>query len=326
MHLVVIGVDISKEWFDIDGLEPVGKERFDNTKAGFNALQRILKRKRLNKVRVCMEATGQYYAALAKFLHEKGHEVVVVNPACIKKFGQSELRRAKTDPLDARLIRQYCEEKYDRVKLWLPPAPEFQTLKELSRRREQLVNSRTREKNRSKAGYQSPGIVQSIERTVAFLEKEIDCIEQQILELLKNFPELRRLVKLVDSVPGVSNITAVKVVAELPEPLWEARSAAAFAGLVPNIDRSGKRNGRGSLSRVGHSSLRQAMYLPAVTAATVSKGPLSEFYQRLLKKGKAKKQALVAVARKMLGIIAAILRTGKPYQKSYQNHNLSTAA
>lgn len=312
--LPVVGADISQEWFDVD--YGSGVQRYENTGKGFRALQRALIKHGLTKVRICMEATGLYFEDLAIFMYEVGHEVIVANPASIKGFSRCELRRAKTDALDARLIRQYGTDRYDREKLWQPPSPEMKKLKELSRRRTQLVNALGAEQNRLQAGFKTPEVIASIKRQIESIRAEIKTIEQVIKKHLADTPELAKLVKLADTVPGVSQITAVTIVAEVPECLWDVRSAAAYAGLAPGPDHSGKRKGKQSLCRIGKALLRRAMFFPAVTASTVSKNnTFSDFYHRLLARGKTKKQAIVAVARKLLGVVVTILRTGVPFNQ-----------
>lgn len=317
MKLPIVGIDISQEWFDAE-ISPLAKgQRFANNESGFKALQKLLKKHKIGTVRICMEATGMYFDGLAAFMHDQGHEVVVVNPQCIKAYSRSELRRAKTDPLDAKLIAQYCGDKYDRLHLWTPPSPLFRSVRDLLRRREQLLEMRSAEKCRLSAGYDSDVVLTSMHAHNDFLSKQVQVLETHIRELIASDDELKRLVALADTVCGIGWITAATLITEVPPALWDGRLAAAYSGLAPRVDQSGKRRGVGCLSRVGNARIRRCLYMPAISAIRAD-GPFREFYLRLISRGLKKKQALLAVARKMLHVVFAILRSGIPYNLGYK--------
>lgn len=318
MRIPSAGVDISAEWFDVAMPQIKLKERFDNNAAGFKLLQKQFKKHGITKARICMEATGLYFEKLAEFLHANGHEVVVVNPQCIKSFARSELRRAKSDPLDAALIQTYCEEKYERLHLWQPQPEAYRNVREILRRRQALVEQRTAEKNRKKAGFSSKQVLHSIEKVIAFLDQEIKELETEAFSIIKAHQEMSELIALIVSIPGVSRLTAAKLLAEVPRVLWTGRLAAVFAGVIPSNNSSGKSQSNSRLSKIGNSHIRHALYMPAICASRYNP-VLKAFYQRLIGRGLRKKQALTAVMRKLLHLVFGVVRSKKKFDPAYQN-------
>jgi transposase len=317
MKLPVVGVDISKLWFDIYIPSVRLKGQFSNDMKGFKLLLKQLKKYRIVKARVCMEATGLYFEGLAEFLHANGHEVVVVNPQCIKSFARSELRRSKTDPLDAALIAQYCEEKYARLNLWNPLEPEYKKIRELLRRRAVLVADSTAEQCRLKAGFSCKENIDSIKHHLAWLKEEIKRVERLVKEAIAAHQELSRAVALVATIKGVGWKTAAIVLVEVPQVLWDGRLAAAFAGLVPHKDKSGSSRNFTYLSKVGSEHLRAALYMPALSAARTNP-LLKPFYDRLRERGLKHRQALSAVMRKILHLVFGVLRNGQAFDQHYE--------
>ncbi len=325
MKLPVMGADISKTWFDIDIPQVKLKKQFSNDIKGFSQLLKQLKKSGNTKIRVCMEATGLYFEPLAEFLYAHGHEVVVVNPQCIKSFSRSELKRSKTDPIDAALIAQYCEEKYDRLNLWKPLEPEYKKIRELLRRRTALVADSTAEKCRLKAGFSCNDNIDSIKRHLVWLQEEIDALEILVQETIAAHPELSKAVTLIDTIKGIGWLTAAIVLVEVPQVLWDGRLASAFAGLVPHKRKSGTSQNSTYLSKVGSEHLRAALYMPALSAKC-SNPLLKLFYDRLRKRGLKHKQALTAVMRKLVHLIFGVLKNGQAFDQNYQAKRRPTTA
>jgi transposase len=316
-QLPVVGVDISKLWFDVYIPSVRLKEQFPNDINGFKLFLKQLKKHRIVQARVCMEATGLYFEALAEFLYANGHEVVVVNPQCIKSFARCELRRSKSDPLDAALIAQYCQEKYAQLNLWKPLEPEYKKIRELLRRRAVLVADSTAEKCRLKAGFSCKDMLDSIKRHLAWLKEEIKKVERLVKETIAAHPELSKAVALVTTIKGLRWLTAATVLVEVPQILWDGRLAAAFAGLVPHKDQSGSSRNFTYLSKVGSEHLRAALYMPALSAARTNP-LLKPFYDRLRKRGLKHKQALSAVMRKILHLVFGVLTSGTAFDQHYE--------
>lgn len=317
MNLPVVGVDISKNWFDICIPSVKLKVQLTNDLAGFKKFLRLLKKHRIAKARVCMEATGLYFEALAEFMHNHGNEVVVVNPQCIKSYSRSELRRCKTDPLDAALIAQFCEDKYSRLNLWAPIAPSIKAARELLRRRASLIADRTAEKCRLKAGFSNKETLQSIAQHIAWLDREIKQLEMQAKEVIALDPELLKAVLMAETIKGVGWLTAATILVEIPQILWSGRLAAAFAGVIPQQKKSGTSMNTTRLSRVGSEHLRAAMYMPAKSASRTNP-ILKPFYERLRARGLKHKQALTAVMRKLLHLVFGVIRSGQSFDPLYE--------
>ena len=323
-RLPIVGVDISSQWFDASNRSIKLDDNFENNKEGFKRFVKRLKKAGIKKARICMEATGLYFEELSEFLHAKGHEVVVVNPQCIKAYASSELSRSKSDPLDARLIEMYGEEKYSKLRLWQPLPEPHKTIREIMRRRQALVDERTAEKNRAAAGFSSPQVRSSISRCIEFLDEQIAELESEAFRLMKEDPELSELVELVTSIPGVGDLTAVSVLVEVPRVLWNGRLAAVFAGVIPSRKSSGKARVQSRLSKIGSSRLRGMLYMPAVCAIRCN-SLLKDFYQRLLNRGLKEKQALTAVMRKLLHLIFGVIQTGSRFDSRYEEKRRALA-
>jgi transposase len=318
VKLPVIGIDISKPWFDVEIPQCKHRERFEQNTSGFKLFLKRLKKHGITKARICMEATGLYYEKLAEFLHAHGHEVVVVNPQCIKAFSRSELRRSKSDPLDAGLIASFCQQKYEQLHTWQPLPAHYKQVREMLRRRQALIDFRTAEKNRLKAGFSSSEVLSSIRQMIDTLSKQIKELERLAFKIVDGDSELKQLVDLADSVGGISRLTAAIVLVEVPRVLWSGRLAATFAGVIPSKESSGTSLNRSYLSRVGSARLRQALYMPAVVAS--QKNPvLKAFYECLVARGLKSKQALTAVMRKLLHLIFGVLKTGKRFDPLYES-------
>lgn len=310
-----VGVDLAKASFAVaiyDGNSTYIEGTFDNTAKGHGKFHSFLRKHHALDALVAMEATGNLYKALAKHLVNQGRRVSVVNPTCIHNYAKSQLKRNKTDPADARTIANYAATQS--LRLWSAPSPEAEELQTLSRCRGDLVAEQTRVKNRLQANPSSNTVRASLKAQRAFLEEQIAEIERAIKELLKQHPELERATKLLITIPGVAWVTAVTVLAELPELalFTSARQLAAYAGLTPARNQSGKKDGKAHLSRIGSRRLRTALYMASLIAQSCN--PLIKpFAERLKNNGKSRKTVIAASMRKLLHIIYGVLKSGQPF-------------
>lgn len=319
--MAILGIDISKEFFDatlIDDMEQSYHRQFQNKVTGFEQLQNWLQKYQISNLHVCMEATNIYWEDLAYFLHKQGYQVSVVNPARIKGFAQSQLNRNKTDKLDSQLIATFC--KLIKPKLWTPPTPEQKRLRALVRHLQTLKKDLTQHTNRLRDA-QDQMVKESLEAIIQMLNTQISSIEQQIEQFIDTHPDLKQKRDLLMTIKGIGAKTATIIIAEMHD-LAEydnARAVAADAGLTPSHHISGtsvKR--RPKISKIGKSSVRGALYLPAMTA--IRYNPIiSAFKERLLKRGKAVKVIIVAAMRKLLHIAFGVLKNGKPFDPNYAN-------
>ena len=312
--MTAVGIDVAKHTLAVDLMLPDGRHRQKhcaNASAGHAELVRWLGRYAVAPVAIGVEATGGYQEAVAIVLHDAGFAVSVLNPAAIAAYGASQLRRAKTDPTDAALIADYMRTQTPPV--WTPAPVEARQLQALVRRLDALLEMRTQESNRLEL---AAAIVRpSITATVAHLDTQIATVKQQIAHHIDQHPTLRAQRDLVQSIPGIGETTAAIVLGELLDiaRFTSARQLAAFTGLVPRVRQSGTSvRGHGTLSKLGSSRLRKALYFPALTA--VRYNPiLTRFAARLRAAGKAKMVIVAAVMRKLIHQIYGVLRSGRAF-------------
>ncbi len=315
----VLGIDIAKGKFDVVLMRADGKRRwrtFANRAEGFEALRGWLDQQGARPVHACLEATGTYGLALATFLHQAGQPVSVVNPACIKAFADSELKRTKTDKVDAGLIARFCRAM--RPALWQPPSPELATLQGLVRRLESLQEMAVQERNRLAAPGLTAPVKESLVRTRELLEEEMKRLRSQIEDHLKGHPRLKQQRELLTSIIGVGPTTANVLLAEIWERDFEkAREVAAYAGLVPQERQSGSSvRGKARLSKKGNQRLRKALYWPAIVAMRYNP-VLAAFARRLREAGKPKMVAIAAVMRKLLHLAFGVLKHQRPFDPNW---------
>ncbi|MBD1843933.1 IS110 family transposase, partial [Cyanobacteria bacterium FACHB-63] len=274
---------------------------------------------RIEQVHACLEATSTYGEAVAEFLVEQGHTVSIVNPARIKGFAVSELSRSKTDKADAQLILRFLMAL--RPEPWQPPAPEVKQLQMLLRRLEALQQMIVQEQNRLETT--TVTLRKSIQSHIDYLQRDVEQIKQQVKDHFDQHPGLKQQRDLLVSIPGIGEQTAAAILSEIMH--WSVfdspRQLAAYAGLTPRERSSGSSvRGKSGLSRVGNRRLRKALYMPAMAARRCN--PLIiPLCERLLEKGKAKKQVIGAVMRKLLHQVYGVLKSGKPFDPNFRAVN-----
>jgi transposase len=296
---VFVGIDVSKATLDtfMDG---IGHRRIANAAQTIRNWVATLPQPCF----VVLEATGSYDAALRHELHHAGLPFARVNPEQARDFARAIGRRAKTDAVDARMLAEMGR-RLDLAPT-PPPDPVRQRLTKWQRRRDQLVAMRQQEKVRL-IEERDETFRSGLRAHIAQLGQAIAEADRAIRALLAESPALAQDEKRIRSVPGVGRVTAVTLLALMPE--LGARSPkqlAALAGLAPFNADSGDKRGQRSI-RGGRRRVRQALYMAALSAAR-SHPRLKAFAQALKSRGKAAKPVLVAVARKLLGIINAIMR------------------
>lgn len=311
----VLGIDISKAKVDValtKDNQQYKVAEFANDGYGHEALIDWLQRQGVTEVHACLEATGRYGEALAKHLYDKGYPVSVVNPVRIHAYGKSKLRRNKNDRLDAKLIADFCLTQQPDV--WTPPADQRRTLQELTRELDSLKEERLRKRNKLGSGLSSPQTKRSIERQLDFLDQEITQIEQEIADFVDSQPALGEDVQLLLSIPGIGLLTAVRFLAEVEVSRFrQASQVAAYAGLVPREFSSGSSvHKQARLSKLGNRHLRNAFYMPALSAQRFNPLVLA-LAQRLAERGKAKMTIVGAVMRKLIHLAFGVLKTRTPF-------------
>lgn len=312
---VCVGIDVAKAKLDVTLMMPGGKWRTKvvaNTSAGVQELCLWLAKHGAETAHVCMEATGVYWERAAEVLADGGWTVSVVNPAQIKAFAGAVGARTKTDAVDAKLIAQFCQLQSPLA--WQPASQSVRRLRALVARRDALIDLRTQELNRLEVA-SLPAVRESIERVLASLNEQITAIERQIAKDVDDDPTLREQRELLASIPGVGDKTIATFLSHYGGELRFKRTAqaVAFAGLDTRQHESGSSvRGRPRLSKQGHSNIRQALYMPAITAMTRTNWGKA-FSERLLAAGKPKKLILGALMRKIVAIAYGVLKSGKPF-------------
>ena len=323
-----LGIDVSKATLDMLLLregQSAEAAQFANSRQGLHSLGHFLKKRHVQPLHACLEATGSYGDELALFLHEAGYTVSVVNPARIKAYADSRLSRTKTDAGDAALIADFC--RTQQPDAWTPPPPEQRELQALVRQWENLSEMKQQEVNRRQAGIPSSIVLQSLDAHIAFLDQQLTQLLRQIHDHVDRHPHLRQQRDLLTSIPGIGDLTAFKLLAEIRDirAFDSAPQLAAFAGLTPRQRTSGSSvRGKPRLSKRGSARLRSALYFPALVAQRHNP-ILHAFAQRLLAAGKPKLAVLAAVMRKLLHLVYGILKSGRPFDPDFLTKPAETA-
>lgn len=314
--MTFIGIDVSKAMLDAAAIldtAVVVERSFTNNPAG---RAQVLAWAASFPVRhITLEATGSYHQRLTAALLEAGERVKVLNPAQANYFAKSQARRNKTDRVDALMLAVYGKERQ--------PAPSLATdtsLQSLARELNALQDDITRLKNRLEAaehGLTHPEVAASIKRRIAALEEEKAALQERLERETRCLHE--RDLTLLESIPGIGTRSACLFLSEVGDirRFPSAPKLVAFAGLSPMEVRSGSSvNKQTRISRLGSSTLRRILYMPALVA--MRHNPIIKaFYERLVAKGKNKKSALLACAAKLLRIIYGVLIHQRPFNPTY---------
>ncbi|UGX91853.1 IS110 family transposase [Bradyrhizobium barranii subsp. barranii] len=300
-----VGIDVSKQHLDIfdEGLGV--PERIANAP---QAITQIVARWRCD-VLVVFEATGVYDLELREALGQAGIRFARINPARARDFARASGQLAKTDPIDARMLAAFARALKPVTEQAANPARN--ALARLAKRRDQLVLMRAQEKNR-RSEADDRAMADRIGRLIEVLDGEIAEIEADISTLIKTESEISGDAQLIRSLPGVGPVTCMQLIAQMPE-LGKVgpKQVAALAGLAPfNVD-SGAYRGKRKIAG-GRKRVRDALYMAALNAVRRA-DPFKVFYVRLRQAGKPAKLALIAVARKLLTVLNAMMRDRKPY-------------
>ena len=300
-----VGIDVCKLWLDIHILPSQEAFRVPNTKAGSKEIVRRLGRYHLQLIAI--EATGKWHRDLHRNL--VGYPVRVVNPLRARLFAEAMGLLAKTDQLDARMLAVFAASLTEAR----PPAPEIiEALKELVQARRSAVEEQTSLTNQFKSAA-TVFLRRQLNRRLAQIAKHIKALETECLKRINADPGLARRYDILVSIPGFGDVVAMTLLAWLSElGSCNDKQIATLCGLAPwpddSSDRIGVRHIRG-----GRQIIRNILYLAAITAKSFNQ-PMKAFFQRLIANGKAKKQALVAVARKLIVLANTLVRDDRLWQ------------
>lgn len=308
MDAVYVGIDVSKDRLDVYG-HP-SREVFVVARNGEGVAQLVARMRALKPTLIALEATGGFETVVAAALAAARLPVVVVNPAQVRHYAQALGQRAKTDPIDAAVIARFAQATRPDVR----PLPDetTQLLADLVARRRQIVEMMAAEGQRERRA--DNRLKKSIARLRKALEKELAELDGEIDDQMRGSPAWIEKENLLASVPGVGPVIARTLIAEMPElGALKRRQIAALAGLAPYARQSGQWRGKSFIGG-GRKGVRSALFLGAMVAARHNP-VLKAFRDRLVKSGKPKLVALIAVARKLLTILNAIIRDAKPWRQ-----------
>lgn len=307
METKFVGIDVSKSTLDFDCLPVSAPQQFANDADGIVALVDLLKGSGVE--RIVIEATGGYETAVASALAVAKLPVVIVNPRQVRDFAKAAGSFAKTDRLDAKLLALFGERIMPPLRT-LPDEAQ-RALADLLDRRSQLVAMRAQEKAR--LATVTAIARKNVQQHIVWLDKCIAKLDGDLEERLRKSPVWGGKATVLDSAPGVGQVTTFALLARLPELGQLNRQAiAALVGVAPFNDDSGKRRGVRYI-RGGRADVRCALYMATLSAITHNK-PIKEMYERLTASGKPFKLVMTACMRKLLTILNAMLKKNQTWK------------
>jgi transposase len=298
----VIGIDIGSRWIDVAREGAAKVERHSNDAAGIARL--VSSFDTAHDIAV-FERCGGYERALETALASANVAWAVVHSQAVKAFRQALSIKAKTDAVDAKLLRDFARDRLNAGKLRLGRTEDI-TLDALMARRNQLRTALHAERCR-KATAAIAAVASSIDRMIANLEAELVAIDQLLAAHEANDQQLRYKQKVLCSCIGVAQQTARALLAELPElGRLDRKAMTALAGLAPRVHQSGRTCKRRGLAP-GRAAIKVILFNPARSAMRFDPD-IRAFCAKLRSRGKPGKVVMVAVMRKMLVRLNAILR------------------
>lgn len=303
-----VGIDVSKDFFDVHLLPSGEAFRCENSSGGQQELVTRLASHAVESI--VLEASGGYERSVVAALMAAKLPVVVINPRQVRDFAKALGKLAKSDRIDAFVLARFAEAI--KPPLRAIPNETEQKLKEILARRVQLIGMRTMEHNRLQQAVAAE-VRSDVQALIVFLEERLGGIERELDELIRDSPVWQETHKLLTSVPGVGEQTARTVIASLPE-LGQAsrQQIAALVGVAPLHDESGRHQGARRIQG-GRGQVRTVLYMATFTATRFNP-VIKAHYDQLRQKGKPMKVALVACMRKLLGILNAMVRDRTPWK------------
>lgn len=305
-----VGIDVSKDQLDVCVRPENTVRSFGNDETGWAALRELLLP--LHPERVVLEATGGYEVALAAVLHAASLPVVVVNPRQVRDFARATGELAKTDRIDAGILALFAERI--RPDLRAMPDETALELQALVARRRQLIEMLMSERNRLRLA--RAAVQRDIRKHIRWLEQRLNDLDRQLSDAVQASPLWRSKEDLLRTIPGIGPVVSRTLLAELPElGHLNNREIAKLVGLAPLARDSGTLRGRRTIWG-GRASVRTSLYMAALVGSR-SNPVLRDYYQSLLARGKPKKLALIACARKLLIISNSMLHNQQPWNANY---------
>lgn len=308
MEAVYVGIDVCKERLDVH-IHPADTAfAVANDAGGWRSLKRKLARYTVE--RVVMEATSKFHRAAHRSLAAAGHAVAIVNPLRARLFAEAIGKLAKTDGVDAKVLAlMACQIAPDAT---APASQTLEDLAEMAHARHKLVEQRTATMLQH-GSTACRAVRAALENVLKALEKVIACLEVRIAKTIQSDPGLARRYAILTSIPAIGPVIASTLIVSMAElGVISDKQITALAGLAPFADDSGPRNGKRHI-RGGRPDARQALYQAALVAARYNP-PMKQVYLRLIAAGKAKKVALIALARKLLILANTLVQENRTWE------------
>jgi transposase len=310
MDVAFVGIDVSKDKFDIH-IRPLDQsENFSNDEAGFNKLVVLLKQ--VQPQVIVLEATGGYERRLVAVLLTSELPAVVINPERVRHFAKATGQIAKTDTLDAAVLSLFAQTLQPQPR----PLPDAfaQELQDLLARRRQILDMIVAEKNRLETA--NKPIRGQILQHIKWLEKRLLSVDRDLNQRIQSSPTWKAKDDLLRSVPSIGPVGSSSLLVQLPElGTLSRQQIAALAGVAPINQDSGRFKGHRTIQG-GRPSVRAVLYM-CTLVATRHNPVIKEFYQRLVLAGKPKMVALIASMRKLLTILNSMLKHNRCWDSSY---------
>lgn len=323
-----VGIDVSKSKFDLALIRDLDKtlviqDVFDNTQKGIKSMSIFLEKEHhisLSETIFCMEFTGVYCRPLTTFLVEKECNVWLEMPVnIIRSLG---LQRGKNDRIDARRIALYAYKSRDDIKLWKPQRDVILKLRDLLALRERLIAAQKSLKmpiNELIAMGDKKGsamVRKGCQKSLSSIEKEIEQIDRDLDDIIKEDPQLKELYKLAISVPGVGKLTALFMLCFTNEfsMYINPKQLACYCGIAPFEHSSGSSiRGKTRVSHMANKVLKRMLHMGAMSV--ISRDPeMRDYYQRKIAQGKNKMLVINAVRNKIIHRLCAVIKRGYEYQ------------
>ena len=304
-----IGIDVSKAHLDVY-LHPDGSShRFKNNKSGWCALRKWLPANHLEGV--VYEATGSYHKGVERYLGEYGLPIARLDARRARRFAEALGVNAKTDPVDARVLAEFGA--FLKPATRTLPEPALEQLKELVAARRGLVQQSTRIANKGKTAI-SPLLKRQLRQSAKQVKTQITQIDAECLEIARTSSVLMPRLEILMSIPAIGTVTAMTLLAEMPElGNLNDKQAASLMGVAPIAHDSGAFRGKRHI-RGGRAQVRQAVYMAALVATRFN-ADMKRKYETLVKNGKPPKVALTAVMRKLIILANALIRDNRTWSE-----------
>jgi len=328
------GADLSKDdfkvsfqqLFDSQKTRIKASRKFANTVSGFKEFVKwITKHKAPSvQVRVTLEATGVYYEQLVHFLNDKtDFHISVLLPNTSKAYFKSLNIKSKTDEIDAKVLGQMGIER--NLKAWKPISKQMRTLRQLTRFKTSLQETKTMVSNRLHAMDHSfdpsKKVMKELRKQIRLLDRQIKEMDQLITELVEKDKVLKERIDNICIARGFKLVTIATIVAETDGfVLFTSRGQVmSYAGYDIVQNQSGTSiNGKTRISKKGNHRIRKSLFFPAMALARFEP-EFQRLYKRVFDRTKIKMKAQVAVQRKALVLIYTLFKKNEPYITDYEN-------